>query len=278
MDSGEYFERVVRFLETKGWNTSTTRVNESIFIVTGTRKSETYYDRMMTMVGVDSETTFDDEHLEYLVDAADEHDVDQLLATCRGGVEEGAADLLGEYGIEFIDSATIDDAFIDEFQIESAGGVFEGAPGDGLAGIESERFTTSAGSLLALYLLAAAVFGAEIALLGLLSGSGDPLPAVLAGGLVLVGPLLGFVGALALVGNGDAPPDLAGIFLGSFLGYLLFVMLVGASGGVANATAATVLFASPRGILALFALAVPTAVGAVAAAYAYVSFGTAAES
>ncbi|WP_336327005.1 hypothetical protein [Halovenus sp. HT40] len=273
MDPEEYFERVIRFLETKGWNTSTTQVNESIYIVTGTRKSETYYDRMMTMVGVDAATTFGTKHLEYLVDAAGEHDVDQLLATCRGGVEEAATDLLGEQDIEFIDPETIDDAFIDTFEVEREDGLFEQAraSGAGLSGLGGTQFRRSIGSLLSLYLLSAAVLGLAIAVLGTLAGNGDPLPALLAGGLVLVGPLLGFVGALGLVAGEVAPPSPLGIFLGTLFGYLLFVMVVGASGGVAGVTASTGLFESTAMVLAVFGLALPTGIGAVGVAYSSVS-------
>lgn len=278
MDPEEYFERVVRFLETKGWNTSTTQVNDSIYIVTGTRKSETYYDRMMTMVGVDSETVFGEKHLEYLVDAAGEHDVDQLLATCRGGVEEDVTDLLGEYDIEFIDPETIDDAFIDEFQIDGDNGIFEQARSEGLAGLGTDRFRRSAGSLLVLYLLAAAVFGTAIATLGTLSGSSDPLPALLAAALVLVAPLLAFLGALPLVAGDSAPPSPLGISLGTIFGYLLFVIVVGASGGIADLTASAGLFASTATTLAVFALAVPTGIAAATTAYAYVSLGEIPES
>ena len=271
MDPEEYFERVVRFLETKGWNTSTTQVNESIYIVTGTRQSETYYDRMMAMIGIGPGTTFGKTHLEYLVDAASEHDVDQLLATCRGGVEEEATAFLGEYDIEFIDPETIDDAFIDTFEVEREDGLFEQAraSGTGLFGLGSSRFKRSLGTLLSLYLLSAAVFG--LAVLGTLGGSGDPLPALLAGGLVLVGPLLGFVGALGLVAGESDPPSPLGLFLGTLFGYLLFVLLVGASGGVAGVTAATGLFESTAMILAVFGLALPTGVGAVGVAYSSVS-------
>jgi hypothetical protein len=271
MDPEEYFERVIRFLETKGWNTSRTQVNESIYIVTGTRKSDTYYDRMMTMIGIDTETTFDDTHLNYLVDAASEHDVDQLLATCRGGIDEEATDLLGTHGIEFIEPETIDDAFIDEFQIEREDGIFEQARATG-SGLGSDQLRRTVGSLLALSLIAGIVFGLAIAVLGTVSGPSEQLGAILAAGLVLVGPLLAFVGTLALVAS-EQPSAPAGIFLGAVFGYLLFVLVVGASGGLVDLTASTALFDSPAGAFAVFALSIPTGIGAVAVAYAYVSLG-----
>lgn len=274
MDSEEYFQRVIRFLETKGWNTSTTQVNESVYIVTGTRTSETYYDRMMTMVGVGRETIFDEKHLDYLVDAAGEHDVDQLLATCRGGVAEESTALLGEYDIEFIDPETIDDAFIDEFEVEREDGLFgqARAAGTGLPGLGTDRFKRSAGSLLSLYLFSAALFALEIAVFGFFTGTNDPLPALLAGSLVLVGPLLALVGALALIAR-ETPsePSPLGVLTGAIGGYLLFVMVVGASGGVVGVTASTGLFGSTAMILAVFGLSVPTGLGAVGVAYAYLS-------
>jgi len=268
MDSEEYFERVIRFLETKGWNTSTTQVNETIYLVTGTRKSETYYDRMMTIVGIDQEMAFGERHLNYLVDAASDHDVDQLLATCRDGVESEADGLLEQYGIEFIDPETVDDAFIDEFRVEREDGLFTHR-GDGLS---RARFTRSAGPLLALYLLSAAVFGVAIGTLGVLSGPGDPLPDLLAGALVLVGPLIAIVGTLALVaGERSTPPSALGVALGSVVGFVLFVLLVGGSGGAVDIVASTELFGSTAAVLALFGLSVPTAIAAVAVAYSYVS-------
>ncbi|MXR53096.1 hypothetical protein GRX03_15975 [Halovenus sp. WSH3] len=273
MDPEEYFERVIRFLETKGWNTSTTQVNDTIYIVTGTRKSETYYDRMMAMVGVDAETAFGEGHLNYLVDAAAEHDVDQLMATCRSGVDEEASALLGEHGIEFIDPETIDDAFIDEFEVERPDGLFEQArtTGGGLAALGTDRFRSGLGSVLGLYLLSALLFGLTTGVVGVVGGASEPHPALLAAALVLVSPLLALVGALTLVAGDDGEPSPAGLFLGSVFGHILFVLLVGAAGGVGGLTAAAGLFGSVAGVLVVFALGIPAGAGAVGVAYVFIA-------
>ncbi|WP_436900694.1 hypothetical protein [Halovenus halobia] len=276
MDSEEYFERVIRFFETKGWNTSTTQVNESVYIVTGTRQSDTYYDRMMAMVGLGPETTFGQTHVQYLVDAAADHDVDQLLATTRGGFEDGTEDLLAEHGIDVIDPETIDDAFIDGFEVEPEPDTFEqaAASGAGFLALGPDRFRHSFGSLLALYLVSGLLYGLIVGALGVSGTATGPMATVLAGGLVLVGPVLALVGTLALVANRRVPSP-AGLFFGSVFGYLLFVVLVGGAGGLTGLTASTGLFGSVGETLLVFALGVPAGVGAIGVAYAFVSLDTA---
>lgn len=276
MDSEEYFERVVRFLETKGWNTSTTQVNETVSLVTGTRQSETYYDRMMAMVGLAPGTTFGPTHLRYLVDAAADHDVDQLLVTTRGGFEDGTEDLLAEHGIEVVDPGTVDDAFIDGFEVEQEPDTFEQAraSGAGLLALGTDRFRHSFGSLLALYLLAGLLYGLVVGALGVVTTATAPTATILAGGLVLVGPVLALVGALVLAAD-SGPLSPAGVFLGAVLGYLLFVVLVGGAGGITGLTASTGLFGSLGATLLVFALGIPAGIGAVGVAYAFVSLDTA---
>ncbi len=272
MDSEEYFERVIRFFETSGWNTSTTAVNESVYIVTGTRQSETYYDRMMAMVGLGTETRFGDKHVRYLVDAAADHDVDQLLATTRGGFEDGTDELLAEHGIEIVDPETIDDAFIDGFEVESEAGLFDGAS-DGLS-MGSDPFQQTLGVLIAFYLVAAVVVGVGLAVLGALFGASDTLASVLAVALVLFGPLIGlFVAGVLFTTGPPSPPSPAGLFIGAVLGSVLFTILVGASGGAIGLTAATGLFDSTAALFAVLGLSLLAGVGATAVAYAYATLG-----
>lgn len=272
MDSDEYFERVVRFLETKGWNTSTTQVNDSVSIVTGTRQSETYYDRMMSMVGRGPETTFGPTHLRYLVDAAADHDVDQLLMTTRGGFEDGTENLLAEHGIEVVDPGTIDDAFIDGFEVESQAGIFDGASEK--LSVDSGPVQTTAAVLVALYFVAAVVVGVSVLVLAFLSGATETLAAVVGTALVLVGPLLALFGTGVLfTAVVPSPPSAAGLFVGALLGSLLFTILVGGSGGAAGATAATGLFDSTAALIAVLGLSVLAGAGAVALASVYTRLG-----
>ncbi len=273
MDSEDYFGRVIRFFETKGWNTSTTQVNDSVYIVTGTRQSDTYYDRMMAMVGLGPETTFGQTHVRYLVDAAADHDVDQLLATTRGGFEDGTADLLAEHGIEVVDPGTIDDAFIDGFEVESDGSLLEGASGG--FGVGSDSFRTTASVLVTLYLVAAAVVGVSVLTLGVLSGATETLAAVLGAALVLVGPLVALFGTGVLFTAAFSSPSLAGLFVGGAFGSFLFTILVGGSGGVVGLTAATGLFDSTVTLVAVLGLSVLAGGGAVGVAAVYARLGTA---
>lgn len=273
MDSEEYFERVIRFFETKGWNTSTTQVNDSVYIVTGTRQSDTYYDRMMAMVGLGPETTFGEKHVRYLVDAAADHDVDQMLATTRGGFEDGTEDLLAEHGIDVINPETIDDAFIDGFEVESDGSLLEGASGG--FGVGSDSFRTTASALVTLYLVAAAVVGVSVLTLGVLSGATETLAAVLGAALVLVGPLVALFGTGVLFTAAFSSPSLAGLFVGGAFGSFLFTILVGGSGGVVGLTAATGLFDSTVTLVAVLGLSVLAGGGAVGVAAVYARFGTA---
>lgn len=276
MDSDEYFDRVVRFLETKGWNTSTTPVNESVSLVTGTRQSDTYYDRMMAMVGLGPKTTFGETHVRYLVDAAGDHDVDQLLVTTRGGFEDGTEDLLAEHGIDVVDPETIDDAFIDGFEVESDESLFDSASAG--IGVGSESFRTTATALVGLYLVAAAVVGVSVLVLGFLSGATETLAAVLGTALVIVGPLVALFGTGILFTAAFPSPSPAGVFAGSVSGSLLFTVLVGGGGGAAGLTAATGLFDSAAALFAVLGLSVVAGLGAVGVASLYAALGTPLES
>ena len=272
MDSEEYFERVVRFFETKGWNTSTTQVNDAVYIVTGTRQSDTYYDRMMAMVGLGPETRFGDKHVRYLVDAATDHDVDQLLATTRGGFENGTQSLLSEYGIEIVDPETIDDAFIDGFEVEPEEGLFDGAS-EGLS-IGTNPLQRTLGLLVTVYLAVAVVVGVSLSMLGALLGATGTLSSVLAVALVLFGPVIALSATTVLVTSGfPSPPSPVGLFAGVVLGSVLFTILVGGSGGAVGLTAATGLFASTAALFVVLGLSLLDGLLAVGVAYAYATFG-----
>lgn len=269
MDPEEYFERVVRFLETKGWNTSRTQVNRRIYVVTGTRESDTYYDRMLTMVAID-ETTLTPNHIEYLVNAGAENDVDHLMATARGGLDEEATTLATEHGIEFIETETIDDAFIDEFSIEDGSGIFEQARTRGQYGsiLPAGRFSLSVIYLLSLYLLAGLIFSGFVIALELAGNNGSLAAVIVPGALLLVGPALAAVAGVSLsVGQSINRRSLFGILCGTLSGYLLLFLLLGASAGTVGLVGSTELFTSHRVILAVVLFAVPTAGMGVAVAH-----------
>lgn len=266
MDPEEYFERVIRFLETKGWNTDTTQINETIYLVTGTRESESYYDRMMTMVAVDSETVFGKRQMEYLIDAAAEHGVDQVMATTRGPVDESGRAVIDEHDIELIDPGTIDDAFIDEFSIEKPQSPFDQAraESDRARVTSGDPFGETARYLLALYVLVGLFFVVAILLLGTLTdGEGLLTDILVPGALLVAGPLLAVIGSLG-VGTGRESTPAVGIFAGTLAGYSLLFVLVGASGGAVGLTG--LLTPWPR-LLAVLGLAFPVAALGVAVAY-----------
>jgi len=256
MEPEEYFERVVRFLETKGWNTSTTRLNQAIYVITGTRASDTYYDRMLTMVATDTETQLSAKHMNYLRNAAEENDVDHLMATCRAGLDAEAENVATECNIEFIDPETIDDAFIDEFTIEN-GSIFGQTDfGRGSLAGRVRKLTAIVG----LYLLVAAGFGVSAVTVHLLAESTLVATLVLPGALFVGGPLVSLcVGMLAPVQQHT--PFTAS--LGAAVGYLLAVLVIGFTAAVLGTVGETGLFTPAGNFAATVLLAVP--IGALAA-------------
>ena len=223
MESQEYFERVVRFLQTKGWNTSTSQLTESAYVVTGTRESDTYYDRMLTIVAIDEETKLTGEHMTFLRNAATQNDVDTMMATCRAGLDDDAKRISREEGIEFIEPATIDDAFIDEFSVDD-GTVLDVSSGRSFEGATLRQLMATVG----LYVLVGVGYGGIVATRELLSLTSAPMGTeLLAGVFYLSGPLLAVI--IAVRGrNGTRSDPLVG-FLGSAVGYLLFVAILAAT-------------------------------------------------
>ena len=266
MDSGEYFDRVVRFLETKGWNTARSRVGTDTYVVTGTRESDTYYDRMLTLVAVAEEATLSRRHVEYLVEAGSDNDVDHLLATARGGITDDAAALADEHDVTVLDTETIDDAFIDGFSADEeldGGGVF----GDTLSGHRNtgSSFLTAAAYPLSLYSLVGTAVALFVAALGAL-GAGEPVPSVaLAGGILLAGPLLAVLAGVS-VPAGATGEFSVGLFLGVAGGYLFLAVLLGV--GATLGGGSTGLLGAPTRVLAVVSFAVPVGGLSVATAFA----------
>jgi hypothetical protein len=266
MEPQEYFERVVRFLQTKGWNTSTSQVTDSVYVVTGTRESDTYYDRMLTIVAIDEETKLTGEHMEFLRNAAEQNDVDQMMATCRAGLDDDARWISRDEGIEFIEPATIDDAFIDEFSIED-GTVLDVSTGGAFEGAAIRHLTT----ILGLYLLVGVGYGSIVASLDLLSvAPATTVTGVLAGVVYLGGPLLAVIGGVA---DGARSQPLMG-FLGSAIGYLLFVGVLAGTAFALGLTGSTGPFASGETVAGVGILAVPVGLVHAGVAILLTRFGS----
>lgn len=257
MEPDEYFERVVRFLQTKGWNTSTTQVNRQTYVVTGTRESDTYYDRMLTMVVIDEETKIGTNHLEYLLNAAQENDVDHMMATCRAGLEDGAREIATEHDIELIDTETIDDAFIDEFTIED-GSILDQTALNG--GLVSGPVAAQLAAILGLYLLVGIGIGVMAALGELLLEEDGLISGLLLPGTVLVGgPLLAAVGPGTVVDAG-VPRSPVASFLGSALGYLVLLFVVGIATAAIGSIGSTGLFSPNQNFFTVGLFALPVGI------------------
>jgi len=249
MEPQEYFERVVHFLQTKGWNTSTSQLAESAYVVTGTRESDTYYDRILTIVAIDEETNLTGEQMEFLRNAAEENDVDQMMATCRAGLDDDARQISQEEGIEFIDPATIDDAFIDEFSIED-GPVLDAPTDSVFEGAAVQQVTT----ILGLYVLVGVGYGSLVATLELFSVTpASAGPELLVGAVYLGGPLLAAIGAVWVT---DGTRPLPG-FLGTVVGYLLFVGILAGTAIALGLAGSTGPFASGNTVAGVAVGALP---------------------
>lgn len=265
MDPDAYFDRVLRFLETNGWNTSPSKVNEETYLVTGTRKSETYYDRMLAMVIVTEETKLGPDHVEYLVDAAEEHEVDQAMVTCRAGPSEDAATLLAEHDVEFVETSTIDDAFVDGFDSNGQDSPIQSASvetdGDGAGQLVVTVDGGFLSLLLGLYLGFAVAVALGVGVGGILDERAiiaAAAPAALLVGSPVIGLLVGVQSTLS-----DASPSSGTIFAGAALGHLVCWFLVGVAVAAFDTTGDSGAYATVGALVATAGLSV--VVGAVAA-------------
>jgi len=265
MDPDAYFDRVLRFLETNGWNTSPSQVNEETYLVTGTRKSETYYDRMLTMVIVTEATELGPDHVEYLVDAADEHGVDRAMVTCRAGPTEAAADLLAEHDVEFVETSTIDDAFVDGFDSSDQDSPIQSAAVEADGDGASQLVVTVDGGVLSLfvglYLGFAVAVGLGVGVGGLL-GETAIIAAAVPAALLVGSPVIGLLGGVQSA-LGGAEASAGTVFAGAALGHLLCWFLVGVVVAAFGATGDSGIYATVGALVATASLSV--VVGAVAA-------------
>lgn len=271
MDSEEYFDRVIRFLETNGWNTSPSQLNEQTYLVTGTRKSDTYYDRMLTMVVVEESTPLTEDHLGYLLDAAEEHEVDQTMATSRAGMTEEAAAAVADHDVEFVETETIDDAFVDDFAVENET--------SGLTNTTTVQTDEDSGQvvvtleggflqlLVGLSLLFAVVVGAGVAVLALAGDAAAAVEAVVPGAVLVVAPALALVtGVFAGARDDPTDPSAGSLFAGTVGGYLAFAFVVGVVAAVFGETGSSVVFASVEALVGTAGLGLLVGAGSVAAA------------
>lgn len=253
MQPTEYFEQVVRFLETQGWNTSTSKPTPTVHLVTGTRQSENYYNRMLAVVAVEDGTALTVEHLQFLIAAGEEHDVDQLLATGRDGMTDRASQLATEHGIQYIDPEEIDDAFIDEFRVDEQS-VVDLPDTTHTSRVDARQMVAVVG----LYVLVGLAIASGYLVVELTGTPSAQLSVSVGFGSLLVGgPLLGAVAGLVLV---ESPATAA---FGAVVGYLGFLALLVGTGGVLQLLGLTNLVFPSQLILAYVAVAVPT--GLVAA-------------
>lgn len=267
MDADEYFERVLRFLETKGWNTSRTQINATTYVVTGTRRSESYYDRMLAMVVVDQETILSPKHVEYLANAGAENDVDHLLATCRAGMDEDAGTLAEEHDVQFIKTDTIDDAFIDGFGIENGSGLVDRARDSPSFGPSTGAVGTPLQYAIGLFALVGVVFALSVLLVEGLAESSNLAGTLVVGALLLAAPVLAVVLGIGFsVGRTAGFRTRLGLCFGAGLGYLLLVLLLGVAASLTGTTGTLVVFSDESTVLRVVLFAVPVALLAVAAA------------
>jgi len=258
MDSEEYFERVKGYLRRNGWNTSSSQVNDWTYLVTGTRKSETYYDRMLTLVVVEESTPLSVDHVEYLLEAAEEHDVDQVIATCRAGMTEEGSALVADRGVEFVEPSTIDDAFVDGFA-ESDGGPVSATTTVDTA--ESSQVVALEGGVLGLllgvYVLLSGGVCAGVLALGVVGEEAAVVAASAPAAVVVVGPTLAVATGVSLARVvEDEGAAIGTLFVGNAVGHLVFAFSLGVVTAVLGETGPSTVYASPATLLGTAGLAV----------------------
>jgi len=251
MDSEEYFDRVIRFFETNGWNTSSSQVNTETYLVTGTRKSDTYYDRMLTIVVVAELTKLSADHVEYLLEAASEHDVDRAMATCRAGMTEDAESLVADNDVEFVETTTIDDAFVDNFSVdEDDSGLGNAVSRE--SGESSNLVVTLDGGtlqwLLGLYALVTVGTGIAVAALAIATDPADTVAATIPAAVVVVAPALAIATGGGLGASEDRSP-VGALFAGTLVGYLALAFVLGVVVAALGETGASVVYATPLALV-----------------------------
>jgi hypothetical protein len=107
MPSSEYPEAVLEYVQAQGWTTNITELREGAYIVAGTREADSSPKKMLLMIVCEPENKVTSEHVEYLVNAGREKNVDSVLLTHTVGITEKAREIGKEYGIGVIDSKKV---------------------------------------------------------------------------------------------------------------------------------------------------------------------------
>ncbi|RQG94461.1 STM3941 family protein [Natrarchaeobius chitinivorans] len=107
MPSPSYFGEVRRYLRDQGWNTSSRRLQEGVFLYGGTRKSADGRQRVVVLAVVDPDVAVTERHLRHLWNVGREKDADAAVVTKAGGLSERVTDVAESNGFTVLESETV---------------------------------------------------------------------------------------------------------------------------------------------------------------------------
>ncbi len=102
MPSSEYPDAVLEYVVAQGWTTNLTELREGAYIIAGERKGDSGSEKMLLMIVCEPEQEVTSEHIEYLIKAGREKNVDSVLLTYTVQITENAREMTSEYGIDEI--------------------------------------------------------------------------------------------------------------------------------------------------------------------------------
>lgn len=107
MSSPEYQKAVLEYFQAQGWNTNLTELREGSYMIAGSQETDRGSETMLLIVVCEPENQVTADHLQYLLRAGREKNVDTLLLTFTVNLTEEAQEIGRKYGVDVIDSKKV---------------------------------------------------------------------------------------------------------------------------------------------------------------------------
>ncbi|WP_338737781.1 hypothetical protein [Haloplanus salilacus] len=107
MSSLEYPDAVLEYEQARGWTTDLTELREGVYIVSGERKRDASSEKMLLMIVCKPENEITSNHIEFLIKAGREKDINSVMLTYTVQLTENAQEQCEKYGVDIIDSEKV---------------------------------------------------------------------------------------------------------------------------------------------------------------------------
>lgn len=107
MPSSEYANTVLEYIQTKDWTTNLTELREGTYVIAGTRKKNSELEEMLLMIVCEPEDEVGSEHVEYLLKAGQQKNVNSVSLTHTLEISNDAQKLFEEYNVNLLTSKEV---------------------------------------------------------------------------------------------------------------------------------------------------------------------------